>query len=149
MFPRRSGREEFRFTRENERFGSFGFSLPYGAACVRGGKGCGKGKLRAFFTLPLQFIQNHSLPNAGTEYTPQWTNTPNFAWSYHVGNGLESKLVQSGSYRRRTCAADETAVHASATSARATNAAAAVPRNEADMIISCRGDRLAYDVLRC
>jgi len=49
--------------------------------------------------LPLQFIQNHSLPNAGTEYTPQWMNTPNLAWSYHVGSGLASRLVQSGSYR--------------------------------------------------
>lgn len=28
--------------------------------------------------LPLQFIQNHSLPNAGTEYTPQCMNIPNF-----------------------------------------------------------------------
>jgi len=50
--------------------------------------------------LPLQFIQNHSLPNAGTEYTPQWMNTPNLAWSYHAGNGLASRLVQFGSYRQ-------------------------------------------------
>lgn len=62
--------------------------------------------------LPLQFIQNHSLPNAGTEYTPQWMNTPNLAWSYHAGNGLASRLIQSGLYRQ--VADDSAAAHADA-----------------------------------
>lgn len=28
----------------------------------------------------------HSLPNAGTENTPQWMKMPNLALSYHAGD---------------------------------------------------------------
>ncbi|TNN88003.1 hypothetical protein EYF80_001584 [Liparis tanakae] len=48
---------------------------------------------------PCQCHQNHSLPNPGTENTPQWTKMPTLASSYHEGSGLASRLVQFAVYR--------------------------------------------------
>lgn len=55
-------------------------------------------KLEYSATTALDTHQNHSLPKLGTEKTPQWMKTPNLAWSYHSGSGLESIDFQFGSY---------------------------------------------------
>lgn len=41
--------------------------------------------------------QNHSLPKLGTENTPQWMKTPNFASSNQAGSGRASNEPQVGS----------------------------------------------------
>ena len=38
----------------------------------------------------------HSLPNAGTENTPQWMKMPNFASLYHSGSRYVPSDGQSG-----------------------------------------------------
>jgi hypothetical protein len=40
----------------------------------------------------------HSLPNAGTEYAPQWMKIPNFASSYHGGTSYFCRDSHSGRY---------------------------------------------------
>jgi len=43
------------------------------------------------------FLGYHSLPKAGTEYTPQWMKMPNLASRYHSGTEYCSSEAQVGS----------------------------------------------------
>src|SRR6266568_2807532 len=79
----------------------------------------------------------HSLPKAGTEYTPQWMKIPNFASWYHCGTRNRESDVHAGANGPRAATAS-TRRTVSATPGSAARAGADAPSTRATAIGSRR-----------